>query len=92
MTSLTERRLAQRPPDTRPLPSVAAYDQRLRARQVADRPADIGRDAVTLKRHRGLTEHVATAAVDQACRLLRLPTVRAQFPELAEAAARDQMS
>ncbi|WP_444545344.1 hypothetical protein [Streptomyces capitiformicae] len=47
---------------------------------------------MTLKRHRGLTEHVATAAVDQACRLLRLPTVRAQFPELAEAAARDQMS
>lgn len=39
VTSLTERRLAQLPPDTRPLPSVAAYDQLLRARQPADRPA-----------------------------------------------------
>ncbi|GAA3823365.1 IS21-like element helper ATPase IstB [Sphaerisporangium flaviroseum] len=27
-----------------------------------------------------------------ACRLLRLPTIRAKFPELAEAAAREQMS
>lgn len=39
VTSLTERRLAQLPPDTRPLPSVAAYDQLLRVRQPADRPA-----------------------------------------------------
>ncbi|WDV52616.1 hypothetical protein PV963_20660 [Streptomyces coeruleorubidus] len=39
VTSLTERRLAQLPPDARPLPSVAAYDQLLRARQPADRPA-----------------------------------------------------
>jgi DNA replication protein DnaC len=44
------------------------------------------------KRHRGLTEQAADAAVDQACRMLRLPTIRQQFPELAEAAARDQMS
>ncbi|MGA5142971.1 ATP-binding protein [Streptomyces azureus] len=47
---------------------------------------------MTLKRHRGLTEQAADAAVDQACRMLRLPTIRAQSPELAEAAARDQMS
>ncbi|MFJ8085329.1 ATP-binding protein [Streptomyces sp. NPDC096205] len=47
---------------------------------------------MTLKRHRGLTEQAADAAVDQAYRMLRLPTIRAQFPELAEAAARDQMS
>jgi hypothetical protein len=39
VTSLTERRLAQLPPDTRPLPSVAAYDRLLRVRQPADRPA-----------------------------------------------------
>jgi transposase len=32
IVSLTERRLAQLPPDTRPLPSVAAYDQLLRLR------------------------------------------------------------
>lgn len=47
---------------------------------------------MTFKRHRRLTEQAADAAVDQACRMLRLPTIRAQFPELAEAAARDQMS
>jgi DNA replication protein DnaC len=46
----------------------------------------------TFKRHRVLTEQAADAAVDQACRMLRLSTIRAQFPELAEAAARDQMS
>jgi hypothetical protein len=39
VTLLTERRLAQLPPDARPLPSVAAYDQLLRVRQPADRPA-----------------------------------------------------
>ncbi|MEV4283695.1 IS21-like element helper ATPase IstB [Actinoplanes xinjiangensis] len=43
-------------------------------------------------RHRGLTEQAADAAVDSACRLLRLPTIRSQFTELAEAAARDQMT
>jgi hypothetical protein len=30
-----------------------------------------------LRRRRGLTEEAATAAVDQACRRLRLPTIRA---------------
>jgi hypothetical protein len=39
VTFLTERRLAHLPPDTRPPPSVAAYDQLLQARQPADRPA-----------------------------------------------------
>jgi DNA replication protein DnaC len=43
-------------------------------------------------RHRGLTEQAADAAVDSACRLLRLPTIRSQFTDLAEAAARDQMT
>jgi DNA replication protein DnaC len=47
---------------------------------------------VTVSRNRGLTEQAAEAAVDQACRLLRLPTIRNQFPELAEAASREQMS
>jgi DNA replication protein DnaC len=45
-----------------------------------------------MTRHRGLTEQAADAAVDSACRLLRLPTVRSQFTDLAEAAARDQMT
>ena len=39
-----------------------------------------------------MTEEAADAAVDQACRMLRLPTVRAQYPDLAERAAREQMS
>ena len=43
-------------------------------------------------RHRGLTEQAADAAVDSACRMLRLPTIRAQFTDLAEAAVRDQMT
>jgi len=39
-----------------------------------------------------MTEQAAEAAVDSACRMLRLPTIRARFPELAEAAATEQMS
>jgi DNA replication protein DnaC len=45
-----------------------------------------------MTRHRGLTEQAADAAIDSACRLLRLPTIRGQFPDLADAAARDQMT
>src|SRR3954468_18135201 len=44
------------------------------------------------KRNRGLTEEAATTAIDQACRMLRLPTIRGQFPDLAEAASQEQMS
>jgi DNA replication protein DnaC len=44
------------------------------------------------KPRHGLTEHAADAAIEQACRMLRLPTIRAQFPDLAQAAAREQMS
>src|SRR6516164_3348323 len=44
------------------------------------------------KPRHGLTEQAADAAVEQACRMLRLPTIRAQFPDLAQAAAREQMS
>ncbi len=39
-----------------------------------------------------LTEPAADAAIDAACRNLRLPTMRGQFSELADAAARDQMT
>ncbi|MEV5898135.1 hypothetical protein [Nonomuraea fuscirosea] len=45
VVSLTERRLAQLPPDTRPLPSVAAYDQLLRRRAEADGPPASPREA-----------------------------------------------
>jgi SAM-dependent methyltransferase len=39
VTSLTQRRLAALPPDTRPLPSVAAYDQLLRLPPRASSPS-----------------------------------------------------
>jgi len=40
----------------------------------------------------GLTDAAAAAAVDQACRMLRLPTMRSRFIELAESAQREQLS
>ncbi len=46
----------------------------------------------TIGRRHGLTEQAADAAIDQACRVLRLPTIRGQFNDTAEHAARDQMS
>jgi DNA replication protein DnaC len=39
-----------------------------------------------------LTEQAAALAIDGACRALRLPTVRAQHGELADAAARDRLT
>jgi DNA replication protein DnaC len=39
-----------------------------------------------------MSEQAAEAAVDQACRVLRLPTIRNEFPELAAKAGNDQMS
>jgi DNA replication protein DnaC len=41
---------------------------------------------------RAMTDQAAEAAIDSACRLLRLPTVRARFTDLAEAAGREQLS
>ena len=41
---------------------------------------------MTTQRHRGMTEQAADAAIDQACRMLRLPTIRAQFTATADAA------
>jgi DNA replication protein DnaC len=46
----------------------------------------------TTLRRNGLTEQAADAAIDQACRMLRLPTMRSQFCDLADQAAREQMS
>jgi DNA replication protein DnaC len=48
--------------------------------------------AMSTPRRRGLTEEAAGTAIDQACRMLRLPTIRAQFPDVADAAAREQLS
>ena len=80
VTSLTQRRLAQLPPDNRPLPSVPTT-------------TNCSAAAAPPKGHRrherrtsppGLTEQAADAAIDQACRMLRLPTIRAQFPDIAD--------
>jgi DNA replication protein DnaC len=46
----------------------------------------------TTTRHRGLTEQAADAAIDTACRSLRLPTIRAQFEAAADAAEREQLT
>ncbi len=43
-------------------------------------------------RRRGMTEEAADAAIDQACRMLRLPTIRGAFEANADAAAREQMT
>ena len=45
----------------------------------------------TPSRHR-MSEQAAETAVVGACRMLRLPTIRAKFPDLAEQASREQMS
>lgn len=47
---------------------------------------------MTTPRRRGMTVQAAQASIDQACRMLRLPIIRHQFPHLAETAARDLMS
>jgi len=41
---------------------------------------------------RGVTDQAADAAVDQACRMLRLPTMRSRFAEIAESAQREQLT
>ena len=46
----------------------------------------------TLRRRRGLTEEAAQAAVDTACRRLRLPTIRAVVEEAVAAATKDQLT
>jgi DNA replication protein DnaC len=45
-----------------------------------------------MTRARAMTEQAADAAIDTACRVLRLPTIRAMFPETAGKAERDQLS
>ncbi|MQW77186.1 AAA family ATPase [Nocardioides sp. dk4132] len=46
----------------------------------------------TLRRRRGMTEQAATAAVDQACRRLRLPTIRALVEEALMVAEKEQLT
>ena len=44
------------------------------------------------RRRRGLTEQAAETAVDQACRQLRLPTVRGLVPDLSIVAQKEQLT
>jgi len=44
------------------------------------------------QRGRALTEQAADAAIDQACRALRLPTLRSRFADTADAAERQQLT
>lgn len=46
----------------------------------------------TKTRRRSMTEQAADAAIDQACRTLRLPTMRGNFVAYADAAERDQLT
>jgi transcription initiation factor TFIIIB Brf1 subunit/transcription initiation factor TFIIB len=43
-----------------------------------------------MTRGRNVTEQAATAAIEQVCRMLRLPTIRDRFAEIATAAEREQ--
>jgi DNA replication protein DnaC len=45
-----------------------------------------------MRRRRGMTEEAAEAAVDQACRALRLPTVRSRVGEMLVAAEKEQLT
>ena len=45
-----------------------------------------------MTQRRTVTEQAATAAIEQGCRMLRLPTIRDRFSEIAAAAEREQMS
>ncbi len=45
-----------------------------------------------LRRRRGMTDQAATAAIDQACRRLRLPTIRALVDEAVTVAQKEQLS
>jgi DNA replication protein DnaC len=43
-------------------------------------------------RRRGIAEEAANAAIDQACRMLRMPTIRSSFAGQVDRASAEQMS
>ncbi len=47
---------------------------------------------MSLPRQRRLTEKAANTAIDTACRLLRLPSIRNEFADIADRAMKDQMT
>ena len=66
--------------------AVGTGHHRARDRSEGERPCQ------PLRRRRGMTEQAAAAAIDQACRLLRLPTIRGRFAEIAAAAEQEQLT
>ena len=48
----------------------------------------LGKESFATARH-SMTEPAATAAIDQGCRMLRLPTIRERFAEIAATAERE---
>jgi hypothetical protein len=42
--------------------------------------------------HKGITDEAADASIDQACRMLRLPTIRSTFGQTVHEAAKDGLS
>lgn len=46
----------------------------------------------SLRRRHGLTEQAAQAAIDQACRRLRLPTIRAVVDDAVAVATKEQLT
>ena len=57
--------------------------------QTTTRPAA---PAQAMRRRRGMTEEAAETAVEQACRALRLPTVRSRVGEMLTAAEKEQLT
>lgn len=55
-------------------------------------PAFTTQTPTTLRGRRGLTEEASTAAVDAACRRLRLPTMRPVMNDALSYADREQLS
>ncbi|CAL9673508.1 IS21-like element helper ATPase IstB [Streptomyces sp. enrichment culture] len=47
---------------------------------------------MTPPRQRGLTEQASDTAIDTACRMLRLPSIRNEFSDIADRAVKDQMT
>lgn len=45
-----------------------------------------------MTRTRGITETAAETAIEAACRALRLPTLRANYTEVADRAEREQLT
>jgi hypothetical protein len=76
-------------------PHRAAPDRAARRRPAAALDCCLRRSArqgQLMTTRRGVTEQAAIAAIDSATRVLRLPTIRGRFEEIAAAAQREQLT